>query len=693
MHRVGGLSLIAIFVALSAQGIGWPAGPIARLGSPYPQSAFERSDDAACRRNPRCDRTTGCIAPLPPDGPTLDVLPGDEEHDRYVRALETFQLCRQLVLLSNGTQDAGVKLVGASNHATEKSAFARLVQTWNGAFLWEPASASTNIITRFGDEARAVFGPIPDGDCSDAAAKTIPLQVDGNRVDVRNNHSKPGNPLEFEHRDPQGNFVKWTSGLARCDKPSLAGSATFCGLNSRLSRKVSGNVEWLFFCRKSSASRELEPTSYWQQSNPKFALYGVIGFNRSTGEIAFFDGRKDVEEFDWSQIFVPPGGHGYADVEGRTTAESFYDPTFQIECSACHDNKSAYVISPAIQQARVGYLAGNRDPTARAFSLGDFLPPLARNRPTSLRVIGSAYTGTHRTALERAMSVKDPTGSCTECHTLTTQMTGQRFAADAVAKEPTIANPSRAQFLRMMAEAAKLREIAAHRTTWATRDGPGKIHPWMTPIDGNELSAVAPEIGASDWAVLSNCLWGAGGDECGYAPLYATCPAPESGKSDDSSPSDFSAQVIGAPPGEVEPDRVLRLHWRYLNGLGGVLQRDDVRFNVAVTETDVPISGQPPLPADYPKVDATKDSNIRNIAPNVDVSNSGAFVRNLSYFGHARFTEPTPSTVPRDYRLDLPAQCNRRYLIRIVPKRFCFDQSVLAYGPKDHVLYADVRCN
>lgn len=691
MQRAGLICLTVAFAALFVEGISWPAGPT-KLVPLHANAKLERENDPACRLNALCDRGTGCIAPSPPEGPKLDVLPNDDAHDRYVRALETFQLCRQLVLLSKIPRDDGPRLIGGDVPSPDEITDTDLIQQWNGKFLWEPASASTNTITRFGDEVRAVFGPIPDGDCSQSAAKIIPLQIDGNRVDVKENPAKPGRPLEFEYRDPEGNLVQWTNGIARCDKPSLAGSATFCGLNSRLSRKTNGNVDWLFFCRKSSASREVEPTSYWQRSNPKFALYGVIGFNRSTGEMAFFDGRKDAGEFDWSQTFVPPGGHAYSDAAGRMVAESFYDPTFRIECSACHDNKSAYVINPAIQQTRVGYYSGDRDPTAQAFGLGNFLPTVGRNRSTPLRVVGSGYTATHRIALERARTVRDPGGSCTECHTLTTQMTGQRFAADAVAKEPTIAHPDRAQFLRMTAERRKLREIASHRTAWASRAGAGKIHPWMAPIDGNDLSALPPEIGDADWAALSNCLWGAGGEECGYAPLYSTCPAPES-KGDPFGPSDLRAEILVPPRDEAGPERVLRLQWRYLNGLGGVAQRDDVRFDIAVRAMDIPDAAEPPLTTDYPGSDALNDNNFNSLSGAVEQSGSVAIIRNASYFGHARFTEPAPSMVPRDYRLDLPAQCNRRYLIRIVPKRFCFDQSVLAYGEKNHVIDADIRCD
>ena len=149
----------------------------------------------------------------------------------------------------------------------------------------------------------------------------------------------------------------------RCDKPSLAGKITYCGLNSRLNRVVNGNVEWLFLCRKSTASLEVESDAYWLRSNPKFALLGAIGFNRETGELVFFDGRKDRSEFDWSKPFVPPGGDSYSDAAGRAAAEQLYDPTFEVQCSACHDNKNAYVINPHIATARVGY--GGKKMSAR----------------------------------------------------------------------------------------------------------------------------------------------------------------------------------------------------------------------------------------------------------------------------------------------------------------------------------------
>ena len=258
----------------------------------------------------------------------LRPLPDDEVHSQYVRELADFQLCRRLVQVAKDAQDDGWRPVNLGASRLEDFAFADIVQRWNGAYLWAPASASAETITRFGDEVRAVLGPIPEGSCADGSnTRTLSLQVDGNIVDLKPNFNKVGHPLEFEHRDAAGNLVKWTSSIFQCDKPSLTGSNLYCGLNSRLSRVQRGDVDWLFFCRKSSPSGEVTPTPYWQRSNPKFALLGVIGFNRRTGETAFFDGRKDRDEFDWSQPLAPPGGTSYSDRKAAKERKGYTIPT------------------------------------------------------------------------------------------------------------------------------------------------------------------------------------------------------------------------------------------------------------------------------------------------------------------------------------------------------------------------------
>jgi len=672
---------------------------VATSGGQFHQQGFRITTSTLlgareCRDNDRCDQWTGCVRPVRSQESLAEALTEDDARRQHVSDLRSFQVCRQSHQLAARPDHTTIQFVRSDVGNDEAISFAEIASRWNGAFLWKPASASTDIITRFGDEARSVFGPIPDADCGDAAAKVIPLEIDGNIVDLKPNPDVAGRPLQFEHRDANGKIVKWSTQIARCDKPSLAGNVTYCGMNSRISRKLAGTIEWVSLCRKSRPHLEIDPEPYWEKNNPTFARLGIIGFNRESGEIVFFDGDKNQQSFDWTTPLIPPGGRSYADVKGRTEAAKLYDPTFQIQCSACHDNKGPYVISPHISQGRIGYLGGATSERALAFSLGDYVPKMKRDDRRPFRVIGSTYTATYATDLARAKTVEDPSGNCTKCHTLTTQITGQRIAADAAGRAPEVTNPTWAQVVSLRAELLKLSEIDAHRTEWARRSGPGKIHPWMVPREGSNVAAENGQISEDDWRQLSNCIWKAGGAECRYRPLFTACPAPgvQSG-GDGSQPTDISSEVLPVPNGEVDADRILRLRWHYLNDYGHVPQRDDVRFNIAIRSTQIPPSGKAPLESDYPTVDEAKDGMIDSSVGYGDTSGRAMFVGNLSYFGHKQFTDPAPATTPREFRADLPALCNRRYLARILPKRFCFDQSGVQYGERGQLIFADVACN
>ncbi len=582
---------------------------------------------------------------------------------------------------------SGVVDAGVGGHV-----FASTVRRWNGDIFWAPASASANRVTREGDEARAVFGPIPDADCAAASAVSLPLEVDGNIVDLKPNPDQAGNPLEFEHRDVAGRVVKWTRAVPQCDKPSLAGSVAYCGLNSRLNRVTRGNVEWLFLCRKSSPDREVTADPYWRRSDPRFALLGTIGFNRGSGEIVFFDGRKDRNEFDWSKPFVPPGGHSYADAAGRAEAEALYDPTFRIGCHECHDNKTPYVIDPHIEHARVGYDDVGGDARQAAFSLGDYLPEIPFVEDAPFRVIGSGYTKVYAETLARARTVRDPTGNCTGCHTLTTQYTGRRFVPDSLHRLPWVSRPSWNQYMRLQAETAELGRVAAHRTGWAADPGRGQISPWMVPWFGNDVALLPTEMSSADWRRLSNCLWDAGGSECGYRPLYTACPAPGS-DGDPSKPSGFAVALLPPPADGTGADRMLRIGWRYLNEYGAVPERDDVRFDVAVEETDIPRAMDAPPAGDYPTIDTMQATDFAADGLEPQRSTNTELIRNVSFIGHTNGSDPAGATAPRTFRLDVPGRCRKRYLLRIQAKRFCFDPSNISYAAAGNLFYLDVICN
>src|SRR3546814_5102181 len=76
-----------------------------------------------------------------------------------------------------------------------RDAFVTAVERLHGDIFWEPASTSEDVVTRFGDEARAVFGPIPYGDCASVTARSITLKVAGNNDELKPNPDRTRHQL------------------------------------------------------------------------------------------------------------------------------------------------------------------------------------------------------------------------------------------------------------------------------------------------------------------------------------------------------------------------------------------------------------------------------------------------------------------------------------------------------------------
>ncbi|RWB28229.1 MAG: hypothetical protein EOQ42_34330 [Mesorhizobium sp.] len=138
--------------------------------------------------------------------------------------------------------------------------------------------------------------------------------------------------------------------------------------------------------------------------------------------------------------------------------------------------------------------------------------------------------------------------------------------------------------------------------------------------------------------------------------------------------------------------RLLRVSWTFRNSYGGVPERDDIRINVAVSAGAIPATGDPPQSGEYPSIEQAKGTSIEAISGPVSSAGSSLLIENVSFGGHTKWRDPTPSMSPRSFQIDLPGECNRRTLIRLMPKRFCFDQSQAAFSEADHLIYADVQC-
>src|SRR3546814_11923378 len=113
------------------------------------------------------------------------------------------------------------------------------------------------------------------------------------------------------------------------------------------------------------------------------------------------------------------------------------------------------------------------------------------------------------------------------------------------------------------------------------------------------------------------------------------------------------------PTGEGNTERMLRVSWKYLNRYGNVPHRDDVRFNVAIREVEIPPDGAPPSEGDYPSLKEVKGENFLPLDANIGISGSARLIQNASYAGHVRWTEPIPTADLREFRVDLPGKRTR----------------------------------
>lgn len=599
----------------------------------------------------------------------------------------------------------------------------------NGDIFWAPASgftAQNSWPNVFGDEIRSVFGPIPPISCNTDAGAQLTMESGGNRVHLTRSGYES---YVFEHISDSDKVVRASESIKYCDKPSLANTeGHLCGTGSRiaiLDNLIGNSIDWVVLCRKGERSWRLTSwDDYWHRDNPLFALLGVVGFNSNSGEVVFIDGtdRKyggdRIRTFTWAGSYPPPGGMGYEDNQNRSKAHQLYSYSTQIKCETCHDNKEPWIVTPHLKIRGFGY----RDrATGEKFGHPNFLPLVQpRSSKSPYRVIGTRYT---RKADLTSKTFSDPTGSCSYCHTLTTGWTGKVLAYDAVGKI------NENQKYKPVFE-----RVLKTRTEWAKQKH--NTHPWMVPWLGPNVKSnvetdwVPSAIDDDNWDRIAACINENSTEDCQYRPVYTSCPAPESSQlecsREDENNNDCSRVADPFGPGEMSavtlpPDdesnavpqfeRKTAINWTYLNGLGAVPQRDDVRFNLAIREVDIPSNAGLPKREDYPSLQAATDPYFSHPQKKgrihycdlgarrqktCHVLNPGRgefFINNVSYAGHVRNTTPEPAFSPRQYRVVIPTRCNKRYLARLVPKRFCFDRSGVLASSVDHLAYFDVRCN
>src|SRR3546814_6656457 len=115
--------------------------------------------------------------------------------------------------------------------------------------------------------------------------------------------------------------------------------------------------------------------------------------------------------------------------------------------------------------------------------------------------------------------------------------------------------------------------------------------------------------------------------------------------------SDWSSDVCSSDL-DALTERVLRISWRYLNQLGGVPERDDARFNIAVSERYIPAADSPPDKGDYPRRDEARDDASLTLECASGFSASARLLRTASYTEHEKWSEPERAKDLREDRVE-----------------------------------------
>ena len=546
----------------------------------------------------------------------------------------------------------------------------------NGDIFWAPASKDIDKpVTLAGDEIRSVFGELPDEtfNCAEEVAVPIHIEVNGNQVKLK---FDPITGRErFQHCPPGALTPKqcfWTDIIEKCDKPSLAGNVNFCGTASRIIKRSIGPVDWMLLCRKSKDSVHetpdgLEATpvyadNYWHEENPYFRLYGMIGYNNVSGEVTFIDGvvRDNSHHYNWNDPFIAPGGKGYHDDEGRKEAEEFYDSTNSVNCHTCHDNKNPWIVTPHLNQSRLGYTEKFR----RAAFSNNIIPKVKSTPSKQYRIIGSGYV--EKRCNEESFGKgcqglafqNKKTNYCTKCHSLTTLNTGRLFTFAALHQT----NP------KMMLGHLKgnfWKELKKSTTGFGLNHG----MTWMPPNSVHSSTSIKEKAQDSVNCALQYPLTFAEEAKCEYSPIFTDCPIP-GGEIDTFQPKNFKVSYTN-PENIIENKNdggTAVLEWQYRNGYGDIPTRDDVRFNV--------------------RVEVRSNSN--------DMENAitkTRFINGVSYLGHQQFTAALPSNFERTYKLEIPVNCKDQYSFYVTPVRYCFDASGTAEGESIEVIPNFENCS
>jgi hypothetical protein len=120
-----------------------------------------------------------------------------------------------------------------------------------------------------------------------------------------------------------------------------------------------------------------------------------------------------------------------------------------------------------------------------------------------------------------------------------------------------------------------------------------------------------------------------------------------------------------------------------------VPERDDVRFHLLIREVEIPSDGSNTPDADFPSLEAAKGLTAMHIDNEFYISDGALLIKNVSFENHKKWTDAPPTARPRPYTVTFPAKKDKRYLLRLLAKRFTFDNDVELFSQANHLFAVD----
>lgn len=512
-----------------------------------------------------------------------------------------------------------------------------------------------NDLAAYVAQCEAVLGDIPQISCDpenpapNTTVTKIPVFVEGMLLGFDDKLSEQERVL-LAQRALDGDYS--------CDFPSIGGDFA-CSVGSTLvhyQNPENPNVQWVGLCRGVG------------EDNPSYDRFignGLIGANEITGEMCFFFGANPEPEqpYELPQL--------RSDVEDSAELGNWLPPReMPGSCISCHPNNDPWIMTPWLQPAYMQTVLSNPeyplllpdDVTLEETSAARFIKQTKTKyktmMPEPLPEGRTAWTEEEIIGPEGELLLRQyrPVGSSyvnAEAKGEVRPRTGQRpdswsinFRDRIRLQEPSksCANGCHAigneHFINLANDSLGTKYGEKYLTDLMHDDSDVGMA-WMPPVAGIDLEEWKSRFSTDGFTI----------------PAITECPIPK--------------QLTDEPSVEVscnaDGSGTVHVAWEYVNNYGDVPNRDDVRFDVGLTDPDADVSSR------------------SGRFPGSEVEGMPM----MEGFGTEVHYDIAPDEGSSDYALAVSFSAGQDHLfIDLQPKRFCFeepDRRPFAYAPSHRI--------